>query len=146
MPNQVRGMTPEAIRALFKRSFDAQADQLTLKLSNYNDEVSAMKAAMDASLEALNKDVGSSIDKATSEAKRANDAIVALNAFDKAVASQISGMLDQSQAAIAEANALLAQMPEFEKKAQDAIDKAEDVSKSLTNYNCLLYTSPSPRD
>lgn len=134
MPNQVRGMTPEAIRALFKRSFDAQADQLTLKLSNYNDEVSAMKKAMDASLEALNKDVGSSIDKAVSEAKRANDAIVALNAFDKAVASQISGMLDQSQAAIAEANALLAQMPEFEKKAQDAIDKAEDVSKSLTNY------------
>ena len=134
MPNQVRGMTPEAIRALFKRSFDAQADQLTLKLSNYNDEVSAMKAAMDESLAALNKDVTSSIDKATSEAKRANDAIVALNAFDKAVASQISGMLDQSQAAIAEANALLAQMPEFEKKAQDAIDKAEDVSKSLTNY------------
>lgn len=134
MPNQVRGMTPEAIRALFKRSFDAQADQLTLKLSNYNDEVSAMKAAMDESLAALNKDVTSSIDKAASEAKRANDAIVALNAFDKAVASQISGMLDQSQAAIAEANALLAQMPEFEKKAQDAIDKAEDVSKSLTNY------------
>lgn len=134
MPSQVRGMTPEAIRALFKRSFDAQADSLALKLSNYNDEVSAMKEAMDASLEALNNDVGSSIEKATSEAKRANDAIVALNAFDKAVASQISGMLDQSQAAIAEANALLAQMPEFEKKAQDAIDKAEDVSKSLTNY------------
>lgn len=134
MPSQVRGMTPEAIRALFKRSFDAQADSLALKLSDYNDEVSAMKKAMDASLEALNNDVGSSIEKATSEAKRANDAIVALNAFDKAVASQISGMLDQSQAAIAEANALLAQMPEFEKKAQDAIDKAEDVSKSLTNY------------
>ena len=134
MPNQVRGMTPEAIRALFKRSFDAQADQLTLKLSNYNDEVSAMKAAMDDSLEALNKDVGSSIEKATSEAKRANDAIVALNAFDKAVASQISGMLDQSQSAIAEANALLAQMPEFEKKTQDAIDKAENVSNSLANY------------
>ena len=134
MPNQVRGMTPEAIRALFKRGFDAQADALTLKLSNYNDEVSAMKQAMDDSLEALNKDVGSSIEKATSEAKRANDAIVALNAFDKAVASQISGMLDQSQSAIAEANALLAQMPEFEKKTQDAIDKAEDVSKSLANY------------
>lgn len=134
MPSQVRGMTPEAIRALFKRSFDAQANSLALKLSDYNDEVSAMKEAMDASLEALNNDVGSSIEKATSEAKRANDAIVALNAFDKAVASQISGMLDQSQAAIAEANALLAQMPEFEKKAQDAIDKAEDVSKSLTNY------------
>lgn len=134
MPSQVRGMTPEAIRALFKRSFDAQANSLALKLSNYNDEVSAMKEAMDASLEALNNDVGSSIEKATSEAKRANDAIVALNAFDKAVASQISGMLDQSQAAIAEANALLAQMPEFEKKSQDAIDKAEDLSKSLTNY------------
>ena len=134
MPNQVRGMTPEAIRALFKRGFDAQADALTLKLSNYNDEVSAMKQAMDDSLEALNKDVGSSIEKATSEAKRANDAIVALNAFDKAVASQISGMLDQSQSAIAEANALLAQMPEFEKKTQDAIDKAENVSNSLANY------------
>lgn len=134
MPNQVRGMTPEAIRALFKRGFDAQADALTLKLSNYNDEVSAMKQAMDDSLEALNKDVGESIEKATSEAKRANDAIVALDAFDKAVSSQISGMLDQSQSAIAEANALLAQMPEFEKKTQDAIDKAEDVSKSLANY------------
>ena len=134
MPNQVRGMTPEAIRALFKRGFDAQADALTLKLSNYNDEVSAMKQAMDDSLEALNKDVGESIEKATSEAKRANDAIVALNAFDKAVASQISGMLDQSQSAIAEANALLAQMPEFEKKTQDAIDKAENVSNSLANY------------
>lgn len=134
MPSQVRGMTPEAIRALFKRSFDDQADQLTLKLSNYNDEVSAMKAAMDESLAALNNDVAASIDAARSEAKQANDAIQALDAFDKAVANQISGVLDQSQAAIAEANALLAQMPEFEKKAQDAIDKAEDVSKSLTNY------------
>lgn len=134
MPNQVRGMTPEAIRALFKRGFDAQADQLTLRLSNYNDEVTAMKNAMDASLEALNKDVSSSIENATSEAKRANDAIVALNAFDKAVATQISGVLDQSQSAIAEANALMAQMPEFEKKAQDAIDKAEAVSTSLTDY------------
>ena len=134
MPNQVRGMTPEAIRALFKRSFDAQADQLTLRLSNYNDEVTAMKNAMDASLEALNKDVSSSIENAASEARRANDAIVALNAFDKAVATQISGVLDQSQSAIAEANALMAQMPEFEKKAQDAIDKAEAVSTSLTDY------------
>lgn len=140
MPSQVRGMTPEAIRALFKRSFDAQADQLTLKLSNYNDEVSAMKEAMDASLEALNKDVSSSIENATSEAKRANEAIVALNAFDKAVASQISVVLDQSQAAIAEANALLAQMPEFEKKAQDAIDKAEAVSTSLTDYKASQQT------
>lgn len=134
MPNQVRGMTPEAIRALFKRSFDAQADKLTLKLSNYNDEVTAMKNAMDASLEALNKDVGSSIENAASEAKRANDAIVALDAFDKAVSKQISGVLEESQAAIAEANALLAQMPEFEKKAQDAIDQAEDVSKKLADY------------
>lgn len=134
MPSQVRGMTPEAIRALFKRSFDAQADQLTLKLSNYNDEVSAMKEAMDASLEALNNDVAASIDAARSEAKQANDAIQALDAFDKAVASQISGVLDQSQEAIAEAKALLAQMPEFEKKAQDAIDKAEAVSTSLTDY------------
>ena len=134
MPNQVRGMTPEAIRALFKRSFDSQAERLTLKLSNYNDEVSAMKDAMDASLEALNNDVTSSIDKAASEAKRANDAIVALDAFDKAVSKQISGVLEESQAAIEEANALLAQMPEFEKKAQDAIDQAEDVSKKLADY------------
>nr|DAQ76521.1 MAG TPA: hypothetical protein [Caudoviricetes sp.] len=134
MPNQVRGMTPEAIRALFKRRFDEQSDDLKLKLSNYNDEVSAMKSAMEASLEALNNDVGSSIEKATSEAKRANDAIVALDAFDKAVANQIAGVLDQSQAAIAEANALLAQMPEFEKKAQDAIDKVENISTSLTTY------------
>lgn len=134
MPSQVRGMTPEAIRALFKQSFDAQANQLTLKLSNYNDEVSAMKTAMDASLEALNNDVSESIEAAWSEAKQANEAIQALDAFDKAVASQISGVLDQSQAAIDEANALLAQMPEFEKKAQDAIDKVEVVSTNLTNY------------
>lgn len=133
MPSQVRGMTPEAIRALFKRSFDAQADQLTLKLSNYNDEVSAMKNAMDESLAALNKDVDASINAARSEAKQANDAIQALDAFDKAVASQISGVLDQSQSAIAEANALLAQMPELKKKAQDAIDKVKSVQESLSN-------------
>ena len=134
MPSQVRGMTPEAIRALFKRRFDAQANDLKLKLSDYNDDVAAMKEAMDASLAALNEDVGSSIEKATAEAKKANDAIVALDAFDKAVSSQISGMLDQSKSAIAEANALLAQMPEFEKKTQDAIDKAEALSQSVANY------------
>lgn len=134
MPSQVRGMTPEAIRALFKRRFDAQANDLKLKLSDYNDDVEAMKEAMDASLAALNEDVGASIEKATSEAKKANDAIAALDAFDKAVSSQISGILDQSQAAIAEANALLAQMPEFEKKTQDAIEKAEALSKSVKGY------------
>lgn len=134
MPSQVRGMTPEAIRALFKQRFDAQANDLKLKLSDYDNDVSAMKAAMDASLAALNEDVGASIEKATSEAKKANDAIVALEAFDKAVANQISGVLSQSQAAIAEANALLSQLPEFEKKAQDAIDKVENISASLTTY------------